>query len=338
MNNNTAREIPCEVVQDLIPLYADNLVSEKTREIIDEHVARCPSCAEAVKDAKDSLEENFSCEPVKKEGNDVDYLRKVRTSSRKKIIAGVCITLCLTLIFAGIKLFVYGSPDYGYTVGISSKVPAGSDADYTIKGNLMGSAAVFSHYKIKATDDGGEELIVYSCLTSLLNRAGSFSIDCSVDTKYLDINGTRIMADGTVYNAALAQQLFESAHPYIGDMPANNDLAFALGISNNTGSYANKLHTEKEPYGWEFVFEETDNMKKQEEISRKMELYAPVLLALVDNCDEIIWSFVDNPENTPDEPAYKVTSEDASKLLGADVKSFGESPERVMEMLYELGL
>ena len=107
-------------MQDLIPLYADNLVSEKTREIIDEHVARCPSCAKAVNEAKDSLKENFDCESVNYEGKDVDYLRKVRSSSRKKIIAGVCITLCLALIFAGIKLFVYGSPDYGYTVSIVS--------------------------------------------------------------------------------------------------------------------------------------------------------------------------------------------------------------------------
>lgn len=334
MNDNDARNIPCEVVQDLIPLYADNLVSEKTREIIDEHVARCPSCAEAVKDAKDSLEENFSCEPVKKEDNDVDYLRKVRTNSRKKIIAGICVTLCLALIFAGIKLFVYGSPDYGYTMSIVSD----SAGKYQVRGTLTGSAAAISHYKIKATEDGGEELIVYSCLTSPLNRAGSFSIPCSVNGKYLDVNGTRIMADGTIYNAALAQQLFEAAHPYIGDMPANNDLAFALGISKNTGAYANKLHTENEPYSWEFVFKETGDIKKQEEITRKMELYAPVLLALVGNCDEIIWSFADDLENATDEPAYKITSADASKLLGTDVKSFAESPEMVMELLYELGL
>ena len=84
MNNNEVRKIPCEVVQDLIPLYADNLVSEKTREIIDEHVARCPSCAKAVNEAKDSLKENFDCESVNYEGKDVDYLRKVRSSSRRR--------------------------------------------------------------------------------------------------------------------------------------------------------------------------------------------------------------------------------------------------------------
>ncbi len=332
--NDNARKIPCEVVQDLIPLYADDLVSEKTRQIIDEHVAQCPSCAKAVKDAKDSLEENFSCEPVKNGGNDMDYLRKVRTSSRKKIIAGICITLCLALIFTGIKLFVYGSPDYGYTVSIFSD----SAGKYQVRGTLTGSASVFSRYKIRATEDGGEELIVYSCLTSPLNRTGGFSIDCSVNGKYLDVNGTRIMADGTIYNAALAQQLFEAAHPYIGDMPANNDLAFALGISKNASAYANKLHTENEPYGWEFVFKEAGDIKKQEEITRKMELYAPVLLALVDNCDEIMWSFADDLESAPDKPEYKVTSEDASKLLGADVKAYAESPDKVMELLHQLGL
>lgn len=118
------------------------------------------------------------------------------------------------------------------------------------------------------------------------------------------------MADGTIYNAALAKQLFEAAHPY----------------------------TENEPYGWEFVFKETGDIKKQEEITRKMELYAPVLLALVDNCGEIMWSFADDPDNAPDKPEYKVASADASKLLGADVKSYAESPERVMKLLYELGL
>ena len=84
MNNNEVRKIPCEVVQDLIPLYADNLVSEKTREIIDDHVARCPSCAKAVNEAKDSLKENFDCESVNYEGKDVDYLRKVRNRRRRR--------------------------------------------------------------------------------------------------------------------------------------------------------------------------------------------------------------------------------------------------------------
>lgn len=63
---------------------ADNLVSEKTREIVDAHVARCPYCTKAVNEAKDSLKENFDCESVNYEGKDVDYLRKVRTRRRRR--------------------------------------------------------------------------------------------------------------------------------------------------------------------------------------------------------------------------------------------------------------
>ena len=73
-----------ESPEDKFIRKADNLVSEKTREIVDAHVARCPSCAKAVNEAKDSLKENFDCESVNYEGKDVDYLRKVRNRRRRR--------------------------------------------------------------------------------------------------------------------------------------------------------------------------------------------------------------------------------------------------------------
>ena len=38
--------LPCSVVQDLLPLYADNSVSENTRRIIEEHLKDCEICSE----------------------------------------------------------------------------------------------------------------------------------------------------------------------------------------------------------------------------------------------------------------------------------------------------
>lgn len=334
MNN----KIPCDVILDLLPLCAEGLSSDKSSDAVQQHIKSCPSCQRAAENiTKSPADESAPCDERDNERS-VDYLKKIRSRSRKKIITAVCITFCLALLTAGFKLFVYGSPDYDYTVKISSEVPAGSDADYTIKGNFIGSAAVFGHYKVRATADGGEELIVYSCLSSPLNRTGSFSIDCSVNAKYLDINGTRIMADGTIYDAGLAKRLFDAAHPYIGDMPANNELAFVLDIAGLAGQYYNRLHTEAEPYGWEFVFSETQNLNKQDEINEYMKKNAVILLALVGNCDEIMWSFAADVDDAPDEPAYKVTSAEASSLLGTDVKSLGKSPEQIMMLLKALNL
>ena len=69
-----------------------------------------------------------------------------------------------------------------------------------------------------------------------------------------------------------------------------------------------------------------------------MKKNAVILLALVGNCDEIMWSFAADIDDAPDEPAYKVTSANASSLLGTDVKSFGNSPEQIMKLLKTLDI
>ena len=37
---------PCEVIQDLLPLYVDGACSESSVEIIKEHLESCPECRE----------------------------------------------------------------------------------------------------------------------------------------------------------------------------------------------------------------------------------------------------------------------------------------------------
>ena len=36
----------CNVIRDLLPLYADEVCSSESREIVDEHLAECPACTE----------------------------------------------------------------------------------------------------------------------------------------------------------------------------------------------------------------------------------------------------------------------------------------------------
>ena len=35
----------CEVIRDLLPLYADEVCSEGSRHLIDEHLQECPDCS-----------------------------------------------------------------------------------------------------------------------------------------------------------------------------------------------------------------------------------------------------------------------------------------------------
>ena len=35
-------KIPCEIIRDLLPLYQDDICSEKSRNAIEEHIKECP--------------------------------------------------------------------------------------------------------------------------------------------------------------------------------------------------------------------------------------------------------------------------------------------------------
>lgn len=37
-------KIPCEIIRDLLPLYQDDICSEKSRNAIEEHIKECESC------------------------------------------------------------------------------------------------------------------------------------------------------------------------------------------------------------------------------------------------------------------------------------------------------
>ena len=34
----------CDTVRDMLPLYVDNIVSDDTRAIVEEHIASCDAC------------------------------------------------------------------------------------------------------------------------------------------------------------------------------------------------------------------------------------------------------------------------------------------------------
>ena len=39
------KEKECEIIRDLLPLYADDVCSERSRQLIEEHLQGCPDCA-----------------------------------------------------------------------------------------------------------------------------------------------------------------------------------------------------------------------------------------------------------------------------------------------------
>ena len=79
----------CKIVQDLLPTYIESLTDEVTNEFIEEHIARCPECAQVLKDMNGDLQ----LEKINQD-YEINYLKKLKMRWVNSIwIIGVIISV-----------------------------------------------------------------------------------------------------------------------------------------------------------------------------------------------------------------------------------------------------
>ena len=88
-------KLSCAVVRDLLPLYADDLVSDETRAEVDGHLETCPACSAVLRDIRPEVREPEA------ERKHVDFLRKVRTRGRKRAAVTTIAGILLNAILPG---------------------------------------------------------------------------------------------------------------------------------------------------------------------------------------------------------------------------------------------
>ncbi|WP_077304196.1 zf-HC2 domain-containing protein [Terribacillus halophilus] len=97
-----------DVFRDLVPNYLENLTSEETNRQMEQHMEQCENCREYVNEMREELFIEHINER-KDEKKKVDYLKKVRSKSKKKIfmIIGTMLSLFLLLTISYYFLFVH---------------------------------------------------------------------------------------------------------------------------------------------------------------------------------------------------------------------------------------
>lgn len=83
------KEINCNIANDLMPLYVDDVLSEDSRKMLEQHISECPDC-------KETLEKMNSYVPVA-EDKDIKPLKKVR---KKLLVRTVLIIFLLIMVAA----------------------------------------------------------------------------------------------------------------------------------------------------------------------------------------------------------------------------------------------
>lgn len=91
-------KIPCSVVRDLLPLYAEEMTEEETRTLVDEHLEECSECSQR-------LEEIKATAAVPAENTAVDTAKpllalKKTINKRRRITAAIAALCVFILLFS----------------------------------------------------------------------------------------------------------------------------------------------------------------------------------------------------------------------------------------------
>ena len=85
-------KMKCSVIQDLMPSYVDEICSQDSKELVQEHVAECEQCKAKLEKLKNT--QIVAGDASKKQ---VDYLKKIHNTILRKEWLGKFVLVCLVL-------------------------------------------------------------------------------------------------------------------------------------------------------------------------------------------------------------------------------------------------
>lgn len=297
-------QIPCEVIRDLLPSYADGLTSEVTDKLIREHLEECEECRKtlaAMREGESEVQENL---------REIDFLKKTNTKMHANVIRAILCVLAAILLIGGIRIFAIGDKAHPDSLGTSVKAEGNT---YTITGDIADSIHIVSG--IKTRQEGDTLYVTVRWAPVLLSGSSRFQevYEAGEPLRRICVNDRVVWQDGVAIYPDTARVL-ETAHPYVGDMPANLKTAQAVGCYEHFGPFVNELQTEKEPYGWTIILQEPLSDQIYQET--RMEKDACILIALTENLSEVTFRYSANGK----EYEKTVTEADANTIAGFHVK------------------
>lgn len=94
------KKIKCTIIQDVLPLYIDEVVSQDTKEMVDEHLQSCDKCQKEYESMKQNLY-------IPVENKDSLFNNISKKWRKKKVIVSIISILVTTIILIGVFLYVF---------------------------------------------------------------------------------------------------------------------------------------------------------------------------------------------------------------------------------------
>ena len=92
-------KINCNVIQDILPLYIDDVVSDDTKELVEEHLQNCEICQRVYHETKADLENDMKIYAQTKENsNEANDMKNFRKFLKKKKTKTILLSIAATIV------------------------------------------------------------------------------------------------------------------------------------------------------------------------------------------------------------------------------------------------
>lgn len=153
-------ELTCGVVTDLLPSYAEGLTGEETNKLVEEHIAGCPVCREALDAMREETREAGMTES---EQTEIEFLKKNRKRNRRMLIGSLAAALALAAVLLALKFFVIGNR--AADDGVLLKLDI-NGRELTVECSAWNENRVVSGIKFTETGDGIVNITARTALKS----------------------------------------------------------------------------------------------------------------------------------------------------------------------------
>lgn len=304
--------LPCAVVRDLLPIYVEGLTEPETNAAVEAHLKTCPACT-----ARLAAMRAPEPPPEAETAKEVDYLKKVKRRSWKRVVLAVLITVLVLMGALAAKLFLLGS-----AAGPESMVFYVEQSDETLSLRISSAVSANAYWGWNTkSQDGVVEISAREGLVSPLHSTASAKLDIPLEgVQEVYLCGRLIWQEGTITAGQALKQfetLYEARTPYVGNPSALNEVAQALNLSR-LGSYTFRLQTGTEPYGWTVDFtQEIEGLTNE-----LMPYLAPQMLAVVGNLGTVSWTCPDDQGNPQ---THTITLEEVNSRLAELTDAYNDA-------------
>lgn len=319
-------KIKCEMIQDVLPLYVDGLTSQVTNQEIEEHIAECEVCRTIL----ERMREPEMVEEMMEEKEKIDLLKVTKRRNRKHVVISVlCICAVLMIGFLA-KIFFIGNDVREESVICTVKKV---DDTFHIKASLTDSGLGF----VKTQVLEGDNFLRIDLKTALVSSFNQGEYETEYTIKNPEENeilrvyiGDRIVWEEGHEIPQNIFDIYETRHAYVGDASANGETAAALQMENLLGNFTHELNGKT----WTIVLEEAIPYEKEVAVEEKMESYACVLMALIDNLEVVRFEYT----TETGQQASAFTINDALVAAGESIKGSVRSAKDLLMLMRKLDL